>query len=145
MNKRAALKQYGVSKISVVVGNASPHLQILMLLDGLLEKIAKAKGFMENQVIAEKGHNIGLAIAICNGLRACLNHEEASELATNLDALYDYIGRRLLQANLHNDPVILDEVAGLARTIKEAWLEIPPSLHHLTSVEMPTVAATGTG
>ena len=37
------------------------------------------------------------------------------------DAEYDRMMRRLLEANVSNDPEIVDEVAGLMREIKEAW------------------------
>ena len=41
-----------------------------------------------------------------------------------LDRLYDYMQRRLLEANLRNDPAIIDEVSGLLKTVKSAWDEI---------------------
>ena len=36
--------------------------------------------------------------------------------------------RRLLEANLRNDPAAIDEVAGLVREVKTAWDAIAPSL-----------------
>ena len=49
------------------------------------------------------------------------------ELAANLDALYDYMGRMLLQANLHNDEAKLDEVAELLVGLRESWVQIDPA------------------
>ena len=42
----------------------------------------------------------------------------------NLDALYDYMSRRLLQANMKNDIAIIEEVHGLMSDLREAWVEI---------------------
>jgi flagellar protein FliS len=42
-------------------------------------------------------------------------------VAANLDRLYLYITRRLFAAGVANDPLIVDEVCGLVRTIKEGW------------------------
>ena len=58
---------------------------------------------------------------ITNGLRAGLNHEAGGEIAANLDDLYDYMTRRLLQANLHNDIDAIEEVERLLTNIADAW------------------------
>lgn len=84
-----------------------------------------AKGFMERGDVARKGGHISWAISIVDGLRASLDLENGGEIAQNLDDLYDYITRRLARANIENNPVFLDEVASLLRSIKTAWDEVP--------------------
>ncbi len=52
----------------------------------------------------EKGKSISKAIQIIdNGLRASLDKKAGGEIAEGLDALYEYMGARLLTANLNND------------------------------------------
>jgi flagellar protein FliS len=48
-------------------------------------------------------------------------------LAQDLDALYGYMCLRLVFANLHNDPDVLDEVSRLLGEIKGAWDSIRPT------------------
>lgn len=116
-----ALRQYQQVNAQSGVAYASPHRLIQMLMEGALERIAVAKGCIQRQDIAAKGEQIGKAVDIIGGLREGLNHEAGGEIAANLDALYDYLQRRLLEANLHSDIATLDEVADLLRPIKEAW------------------------
>lgn len=99
---------------------ASPERLVQMLLDGALERIATAKGHIQRNESARKGEQIGKAISIVEGLRGSLN-PEAGALSSNLGDLYEYINARLLRANLDDDPVLLDEAAGLLREIKSAW------------------------
>jgi len=120
MNANAALQSYRQVGVQSAL-DASPHRLIQMLMEGALEKLNIAKHALTQGSIALKGENISWAISIIEGLRASLNLEAGGELAANLDALYDYMGRRLVEANLKNDGEILDEVAGLMRTVKEGW------------------------
>ena len=113
--------QYQSLDIQSRVESASPHRLIQLMMERVLAKIGLARTHLENRNIAEKGNNIGDAIEIINGLQASLNHKADATLSANFDALYDYMMRRLLEANLHNDPRALDEVAGLMRELKEAW------------------------
>ncbi len=105
---------------------ADPFELTGMLFKGALDRIAQARGAMEQANVAVKGERIGKAIGILDGLRATLNHEVGGDLAANLDALYDYLQRRLLQANLENDVAALDEAARLLREVKDGWDAIPP-------------------
>ena len=102
------------------IEEASPHRLIQMLYEGGLQRIAVAKGAIQRKEIQLKGESIGRAIAIIGGLRSSLDLSQG-EMATNLDNLYEYMERRLLEANLKNDEGILDEVSGLLREIKSAW------------------------
>lgn len=106
------------------VESASPHQLIQMLMGGALERLVRAKAAMEHGDMARKGELIGKATSIIAGLQASLERDQAPELVDNLEGLYDYMQRRLLEANVHNDPGMVDEVCDLLRTVKSAWDEI---------------------
>lgn len=117
----SALQQYQQVGAQSSVAYATPHRLIQILMEGFFARIATAKGYVQRQDIPTKCEQISKAIDIIGGLREALNLEAGGELATNLDALYDYIQRRLVEANLRSDDAILDEVADLLRPIKEGW------------------------
>ena len=128
-NRNAALRAYNQVAVQTGVGSASPHRLIQMLMEAALEKIAAARGCMERGQVADKGAHIGHAVSIIEGLRVSLDMERGGEIAANLNALYDYMERRLTEANAANDPALLKEVAGLLQEIKSAWDAIPEALH----------------
>ena len=116
---------YAKVGVETAVAAADPHQLIVMLFDGALLAIAKAEGFMRQGMIAEKGEAISRAIdIISNGLKASLDFSAGDELAGRLAALYDYMGVRLVHANLKNDLGALQEVSRLLGEIKSAWGEI---------------------
>lgn len=121
MNAMAAMRQYQNVNTQAQAVDASPHRLIQMLMEGGLTRLAQARGAMERGQFAMKGELIGKAIGIIGGLRAGLNLDEGGELAQNLDNLYDYMSRRLLEANLKNSVEPLDEVADLLRNVKTGW------------------------
>ncbi|ANI13944.1 MULTISPECIES: flagellar export chaperone FliS [Pseudomonas] len=125
MNAMAALRQYQSVNTQSQVHDASPHRLIQMLMEGGLSRIAQAKGSMERGQFAQKGVLIAKTSAIIAGLREALNFEAGGELAQGYANLYDYMTRRLGEANRSNDVEILDEVSGLLRTIKDGWDAIP--------------------
>ena len=118
---RNALDQYSQNAVQTGIESASPHRLIQMLLEGALGKIAAAKGHMERGEIQPKGEQIGSAISIIEGLKSSLDKDRGGEIAQNLDDLYIYMERRLIEANRGNDTSLLDEVSDLLRQIKEAW------------------------
>ena len=118
---RNALGQYNKTAVQTGVESASPHRLIQMLMDGALEKIARAKGFMQRGDIQAKGQQIGWAISIIQGLKTSLNKDEGGEIAQNLEDLYIYMQECLIESNRDNNVAKLDEVTSLMRQIKEAW------------------------
>ncbi len=117
----AAAREYQQISVSSEVEEATPHRLIQLLMERVLTKIALARGHMECESVAEKGAHIGDAIDIICGLQASLNHKPDAKIAGNFDALYEYMMKRLTEANFKNDPAMLDEVSGLMRELKEAW------------------------
>lgn len=121
MNAMSAMRQYQTVNTQAQAVDASPHRLIQMLMEGGLTRIAQARGAMERQQTALKGEFVGKAIGIIGGLREGLDQQRGGELAANLDSLYQYMISRLLEANVKNDAVLLDEVAGLLRNVKSGW------------------------
>lgn len=126
-NAKSALKTYGAVNVQATAAYATPHRLILMLMDGALDKIAKAKGHMARRETKEKGNFISWAISIIGGLRASLDFERGGEIAVNLEMLYDYMERRLVLGNAENSTDALDEVAKLLSVVKDAWIKIGDS------------------
>lgn len=120
-----AVGEYNKISITSGVEAADPHRLIQMLMQGALEKIAIAKGYLERKDLANKGVHISWAISIIEGLRTSLNMDEGGEVAQNLEDMYEYMIRRLLRANLENDVSLLDEVSSLLQTVKSAWDKLP--------------------
>lgn len=108
---------------------SSPHKLIVMLFDGALVSARAGLAHMQAGEIAKKGMAISKAIMIVeNGLRASLDKKAGGQIADSLDALYGYMGRRLLEANMTNKPEILEEVIALLADLKSAWDAIGDSV-----------------
>ncbi|WP_151994292.1 flagellar export chaperone FliS [Buttiauxella massiliensis] len=119
-----AYAQIGVES---AVMSASPHQLIVLLFDGALSALVRARLFMQQGELAAKGEALSKAINIIdNGLKAGLDNEKGGEIAANLSSLYDYMIRRLMLANLRNDVAIIEEVEGLLTNIADAWKQISP-------------------
>lgn len=121
MNPMLALRQYQKIGAQAQTSEASPHRLVQMLMEGGLDRIAQAKGAMERKDVPNKGVLIGKAIGIIGGLLEGLDLENQSETVGELANLYEYMMKRLTEANARTDPSILDEVADLLRTVKDGW------------------------
>jgi flagellar protein FliS len=122
MNALKATQAYMNVELEGSTNSASAHRLITMLFEGAIAAIIKAKICNESGDIAGRGKSISFALNIIgNGLKAGLNLEEGGEIARNLQALYDYMSFRLIEANLQSSTSILSEVEGLLREIKGAW------------------------
>ena len=120
------LDAYRSTAVHSGVDAADPHRLVVMLMDGALERIAAASGFMKNGGGVEKAQLLHRAVAIIDELRNSLNFEAGGQIAGNLDALYEYMCMRIMQANASNKPEWLDEVGRLLGEIRSAWLQLSP-------------------
>lgn len=127
--------QYNSVSVESDVHSASPHRLIQKLLYAGLEKMAIAKGAMERNDYATKSRYISWAIAIIDGLRMSLDLEAGGEIAQNLESLYDYMSRRLYEANVKNDIEAVNEVSRLLREIQEAWDGIADEVNAQSAAE----------
>lgn len=115
------LQQYQRINTQTSITDADPHKLIQLLYNGALERINMAKARMQARDFEGKGKLISKTIEIIGGLRSFLDFEQGGELAIQLESLYDYMERTLLEASAKNDVEKLDEVARLLRSVKDGW------------------------
>ena len=125
MYSQSGANSYQKVGLESAVMSASPHQLIVMLFDGAHSALVRARLFLEQGDLVSKGQALSHAISIIdNGLKAGLDMDVEGELPRNMASLYDYMVRRLLQSNLHNDVEGIIEVEGLLNNIADAWKQI---------------------
>ena len=100
-----------------------PCTVLLMLYQGTIDALKRAKEHMLTGKMAEKGKEILRANDIINEFLIALDYEVGGELAHNLEGLYRYMLDQILVANVKNEPQPLDTVISLLRTLQSGWEE----------------------
>jgi flagellar protein FliS len=120
-------RTYGRIGLETDVIEKDPHRLVLMLFDGALLSVRRARTALDAKRVAEKCQAIGHAIEIVDsGLRASVDASHDPQFAGRLVSLYQYIVMRLLQANLRNDGAALNEAGRLLEDLRGAWARIAP-------------------
>lgn len=130
-----AMESYGSDNLASQASVANNVALIQMLFDGLTDTLVAAQGHLAHGAIQEKGKCIARASRIVIGLQGSLDFAKGGELAQNLNDLYNYVSRRLIFANAHNDMAVLKEIHGLMAEIRSAWQEVPALLPSQASAQ----------
>ncbi|MCS2156131.1 flagellar export chaperone FliS [Scandinavium sp. H11S7] len=116
---------YAKIGVESAVMSASQQQLVTLLFDGALSALVRARLFMQDNNIEGKGLSLSKAINIIeNGLKVGLDEKSNDELTQNLIALYAWMVRRLLQANLRNEVSAIEEVESVLRDIADAWKDV---------------------
>lgn len=126
MSIHAYASQYRQTAVSSAVLDADPHRLVALMFAGLRERLQLAAACIDAGNVARKGQAITEASTIVGHLDGSLNMDAGGEIAQNLSALYEYVQRRLFEANLHNDTAALRECDDLIADIQSAWSAIAP-------------------
>jgi len=122
---RVAANAYANVGLETGVVAANPHQLIIMLYEGAELSVRMAIRHMNEGDLVKKSAAITKASTIIlEGLRTALDTRQGGKLAMQLDALYDYMGKRLMLAHLKNQTEPLEEVLGLLRELHDAWKQI---------------------
>jgi len=100
---------------------AAPEELTLMLFNGLVKFLMQGQKAIEAKNIEKSNSSIIRAQAIVKEFQATLDMNY--EVSENLDSIYDYMYRRLVEANLKKDSSIIEEVLGYARELRDAWAQ----------------------
>lgn len=112
---------YQFAATQAKAASADPHQLVLMLMDGLLDEMARAEGHILAKQFERKGQTINKCLQILGGLDSALDIEKGGELAANLHRLYDYCGQRLFEISVSNDVAGFAEVRRILLELKEGW------------------------
>jgi flagellar secretion chaperone FliS len=130
----AGANAYARVGVETGVMGASPHRLIVLLYQGARQAIAQARMHLQLGNVPDRGTAISKAIRIVeSGLQQSLNLEVGGEIAQRLSALYSYMTRRLLEANIQQSEAMLVEVDGLLATLEEAWVGIAPEVARMAA------------
>ncbi|KOP72020.1 flagellar export chaperone FliS [Cytobacillus solani] len=113
-------KQYEAYQQNSVL-TASPGELTLMLYNGCLKFLNQAKKAVQEKNIEAKHTNLSKAQNIISELMVTLNFDY--DIAKDMRKLYDYMNRRLIEANIKNDTDIISEVEGLVTEFRDTWKE----------------------
>lgn len=125
-----AYQQYKEKSIQT----ASPEELTLMLYNGLVKFIMRGIDAIEKNKIEEAHQSILRAQDIIQEFMATLDKKYA--VSANLELLYDYMYRRLIEANAHKDASILEEVLNMAKQLRDAWEQAMKLARHPIKPEL---------
>ena len=101
---------------------ATPAELTLMLYEGAIKFCNIAIVAIKKKDFEKANANIKKAQAIINELRVTLDHKYS--VWEDFERVYDYIARRLLDANLQKDIEIIEDALKYIREMSDAWKEV---------------------
>ena len=104
------------------VQTASPAKLTLMLYDGAVKFANLALDAINDGDIEKAHNNIVKVQNIIVEFRTTLDMKYP--VAKDFDVVYDYIYRRLVEANMKKDPVILEEALKYIKEMRDTWKEV---------------------
>lgn len=108
----------------VEVQSRSPLELVVMLYDGAIAAVSEASAAAAQGDVRRRGAAISRALTIVCTLQENLNLERGGTVAVELDRLYQYLTRRLLDVTIKQDVAALPEIHKLLAGLRDAWHQI---------------------
>jgi flagellar protein FliS len=101
--------------------SAEPVELICLLYQGAISEVREARRHLQDKNIRARSKSITKVHDILSELTTILDHQQGGQIAKNLAQLYDYMMRRITEANFRQIDEPLAEMLGLLTTLKEGW------------------------
>lgn len=108
--------------------NSEPIELVRLVYQHAISSVKEAREHLRHKRIRERSAAVMRAYAAIAELIAALRPEVAPEMCNRLRSLYDYMQRRLLEANLQQADAPLAEVYNLLTTLAEGWSGVAADL-----------------
>ena len=92
-----------------------------MFYDGAIRFVTRAENAIKENNIEQKSYCINKASAIITELSVTLDHKIGEQIASDLEALYEFMNRELIKANIKNSLAPLETVKTLLTDLSETW------------------------
>ncbi len=94
---------------------------VIMCYEKAIQSLTQAQSHYEKAEFEQKAKKLQKAREIVSYLQGCLNFKKGGQIARNLDALYTYLNKRMLEADIRHDPKGFSEVIKIMHELKDAW------------------------
>ncbi|MBZ6397848.1 MULTISPECIES: flagellar export chaperone FliS [Pantoea] len=120
-NEQQGYSHYQQSDLAIQAAAANPHQLVLMLFNGLMDELVRAKSHIAARRYDRKVQSINKCIDILNALTSSLDFDKGGELALSLANLYDYCVYRLYDASHKLSVASVEEVEVILRNLQDGW------------------------
>ncbi len=104
--------------------SADPMELVRLLYQAGMSAVRDARRHLAEGAIMERARSITRAGRILRELETSLDYERGGQISKTLGQLYEYMQRRLVEANFKQSDEPLAEVLGLLTTLLEGWSEV---------------------
>ena len=105
------------------VSTATPGQLVVMLYEGAITFCKIAVLGIEEKNVETASVNLIKVQNIVNELKISINKKAGGDISEALDSLYEYMMRKLIEANIKKDIGIVKEVQHMLEELREAWVE----------------------
>jgi flagellar secretion chaperone FliS len=120
MTQDSRVRQYRHTEVQT----ADRGKLLLMVYDAAIDSLRESQRLMRGGDMSAKGLQMDRAIRAVGELRSSLDLDKGREIAASLDQLYDFMQRRMREANIQNDPELLEVVARILEDLRETWNQV---------------------
>lgn len=125
------IKQYQANNITT----AAPEKLMIMLFDGALQFLQKAKTAIEEKNLQERSVNIESARKIIRELMRTIDLENGNDVSKQLFKLYNRMAMKLIKANVQRNKSLIDEVIEDMTNIRWGFQKAIEIQNGITTVE----------
>ena len=116
MNPYVAYKKQSLSTMTPI--------EVILKIYGECEKqLHRSINYINSKEYAQAHNSLNLSAELINALRSVLNME-VGEISNNLDSLYEFFHKQIIQADMKKDVTIIEEILPQICELKDAFMQI---------------------